>query len=209
MKKIVKVGMLVLFSTVLVACSSEGNATNSSVVSESSEKTLSSAEIEESKAAEEEARITQESIEAEELRVQESIEAEELRVQESIDAEIEEKLKKAEEERNDPATYNTGITYDNLARNPEKYEGEKITFSGRVVQVMEDDGYSQYRVAVDDNYDTILYIEIQHDLLESRILEDDFITIYGESIGTISYESTNSGTITIPAAIVNIVENNF
>lgn len=198
MKKFVKMGLIILFSTSLAACSTEDAAANPNEVQESSESKLSSSEIAESKAAAEE-----------ELRVQESIEEEKRRTEESINAEIEAELKKAEEEKNDPSTYNTGITYDNLARNPEKYEGEKITFSGTVLQVMEDDGFSHYRIAVDDNYDTVLYVEVDHELLDSRILEDDYITIYGESIGTVSYESTNSGTITIPAAIVNIVQNNL
>lgn len=198
MKKFVKMGLIILFSTSLAACSTEDAAANPNEVQESSESKLSSSEIAESKAAAEE-----------ELRVQESIEEEKRRTEESINAEIEAELKKAEEEKNDPSTYNTGITYDNLARNPEKYEGEKITFSGTVLQVMEDDGFSHYRIAVDDNYDTVLYVEVDHELLDARILEDDYITIYGESIGTVSYESTNSGTITIPAAIVNIVQNNL
>lgn len=198
MKKFVKMGLIVLFSTSLAACSTEDVAANPNEVQESSESKLSSSEIAESKAAAEE-----------ELRIQESIEEEKRRTEESINAEIEAELKKAEEEKNDPSTYNTGITYDNLARNPEKYEGEKITFSGTVLQVMEDDGYSHYRIAVDDNYDTVLYIEVDHELLDARILEDDYITIYGESIGTVSYESTNSGTITIPAAVINIVQNNL
>jgi hypothetical protein len=35
----------------------------------------------------------------------------------------------------------------------------------------------------------------------SRILEDDTVTFYGESVGTMTYESTMGGDITIPAVL--------
>lgn len=38
----------------------------------------------------------------------------------------------------------TGITYDQLARNPDDYLFEKVKFRGKVVQVMEGDGITQY-----------------------------------------------------------------
>src|SRR5699024_863073 len=53
--------------------------------------------------------------------------------------------KKAEEERKkkeekEKKGYDTGITYDQLARTPDDYEGEKVKFSGKVLQVMEGNG---------------------------------------------------------------------
>lgn len=111
---------------------------------------------------------------------------------------------KAEAEKNDPATYNTGITYDNLARDPDKYKGNKVVFQGKVIQVMEGDDYTQYRLAVNSDYDTVALIEITADKLSSRVLEDDIITIYGESMGTITYDSTLGGKITVPAISVNM-----
>lgn len=111
---------------------------------------------------------------------------------------------KEEAEKNDPATYNTGITYDNLARTPDQYMGNKVTFQGKVIQVMEGDDYTQYRLAVDSNYDTVALIEISSDKLTTRVLENDIITIYGESMGNISYDSTMGGKITIPGIVVNM-----
>ncbi|MGX7199191.1 hypothetical protein [Enterococcus nangangensis] len=111
---------------------------------------------------------------------------------------------KAEAEKNDPATYNTGITYDNLARTPDQYTGNKVTFQGKVIQVMEGDGYTQYRLAVNSDYDTIALVEIASDKLSTRVLENDIITIYGESMGNITYDSTLGGKITIPAISVNM-----
>lgn len=115
-----------------------------------------------------------------------------------------EKQKALEEEKK--KGYNTGITYEQLARTPDKYEGKKVKFRGRVVQVIEGDDEIQIRLAVNDNYDTILYGGYDPSIVDSRILEDDYITIYGISVGTISYESTMGGQITIPGVAIEKID---
>lgn len=105
-----------------------------------------------------------------------------------------------------PADYNTGITYDTLVRTPDEHIGNKVTLSGEIVQVIEGDDASQYRMAVDQDYDKIVLIEVSTDQLSSRILENDLITIYGVSQGTIDYESTIGGTNTVPAITVDKFE---
>ncbi len=105
-----------------------------------------------------------------------------------------------------PADYNTGITYDTLARTPDEHIGNKVTLSGEIVQVIEGDDASQYRMAVDQDYDKMVLIEVPADQLSSRILENDLITIYGVSQGTVDYESTIGGTITVPAITVDKFE---
>lgn len=105
-----------------------------------------------------------------------------------------------------PADYNTGITYDTLARTPDEHIGNKVTLSGEIVQVIEGDDASQYRMAVDQDYDKMVLIEVPTNQLSSRILENDLITIYGVSQGTVDYESTIGGTITIPAITVDKFE---
>ena len=103
--------------------------------------------------------------------------------------------------------YETGITYDQLARTPDDYYGKKVKFYGKVVQVIEGSGDDvQIRLAVDDNYDTILFGQYSSDIVSSRVLEDDYITIYGTSVGTISYESTMGGTITIPGVYIDKID---
>lgn len=101
--------------------------------------------------------------------------------------------------------YETGITYDQLARTPNDFEGKKAKFSGKVVQVMEGDGETQLRIAVDDNYDTILFVAYESDIISSRVLEDDYITVSGESLGLITYQSTMGGDISIPAMEVKVI----
>ncbi|WP_426288288.1 hypothetical protein [Enterococcus durans] len=105
-----------------------------------------------------------------------------------------------------PADYNTGITYDTLVRTPDEHIGNKVTLSGEIVQVIEGDDASQYRMAVYQDYDKMVLIEVSTDQLSSRILENDLITIYGVSQGTIDYESTIGGTNTVPAITVDKFE---
>jgi len=84
--------------------------------------------------------------------------------------------------------------------------GKKVKFYGKVIQVIEGSSDIQIRLAVDDNYDTILFGQYSSDIVSSRVLEDDYITIYGTSVGTISYESTMGGTITIPGVYIEKID---
>ena len=131
-------------------------------------------------------------------------EAEEKAAREAEEKAQEEADRLAEEE--EKKGYDTGITYDQLARTPDDYIGEKIKFHGTVVQVMEGDGTTQIRFAVGDDYDTILYAEFDSSIVDSRILEDDKITIMGLSTGLLTYESTMGGDISIPGMSIEKVE---
>lgn len=106
-----------------------------------------------------------------------------------------------------PESYQNGATYDQLARTPDDYEGDKIAFTGKVIQVMEDGGDTQLRLAVDGDYDHVILVDVSEDVRGgSHILEDDLINAYGLSAGTITYESTMGGDITVPAMSAKIVE---
>lgn len=104
--------------------------------------------------------------------------------------------------------YETGITYDQLARTPEDFKGSKVKFRGKVLQVIEGSYTNMVaiRFAVNENYDTVIYCEYLSGIVSSRILEDDIITIYGTSKGLKSYQSTIGGTITIPYVYVDKIE---
>lgn len=125
---------------------------------------------------------------------------------EKAEKEAKKKAEKEAREAKKRQGYNTGITYSQLARTPDDYEGEKVKFSGKVVQVMEDDDAVQIRLAVNNNYDTIVYAEYDPYIVDSRILEDDQITIMGTSSGIITYESTMGGNISIPSVLVDEIE---
>ena len=140
---------------------------------------------------------------AEEKRLADEKAAEEKRVAEE-QAKAEAEAKKAEEEAK--KGYETGITYNQLARTPDDYIGEKVKFKGTVIQVIEGDYTTQIRFAVNDDYDTVLFAEYDKSIVSSRILEDDFITIMGTSAGLITYESTMGGNISIPAVSIDKID---
>jgi hypothetical protein len=102
--------------------------------------------------------------------------------------------------------YDTGITYSQLARTPDDYTDKKVKFYGEVIQVVEGDDETDLRIAVNGDYNTIILVYYPSSLIKSRVLEDDYITIYGVSKGLYTYESTGSGKITIPLISVDKID---
>lgn len=119
-------------------------------------------------------------------------------------AEEEEAKRLAEEEAK--KGYDTGITYNQIARTPDDYKGKKVKFKGKVIQVMEGDGEVQIRLAVGGNYDNIIYGVYDSNIVSSRVLEDDYITIMGLSAGLLTYQSTMGGEITIPSMLIEKID---
>lgn len=80
----------------------------------------------------------------------------------------------------------------------------KVKISGEVVQAMyddedgESDGGAAFRVAMDNDYDKIVYVYIDDINYKKTISEDDIVTFYGYSYGRYTYESALGGDITIP-----------
>ena len=117
-------------------------------------------------------------------------------------AEEEEKARKEEEERQkaeaEAHKYETGITWEQIAR--EGKNGTLGQFEGKIVQVINGNyGYTQYRIAINGNYDTIMLVEAASYELKETLLEDDYVYFKGKSMGTVSYESVMGANITIPA----------
>ena len=106
----------------------------------------------------------------------------------------------AKEESKEP-----GITWKQLARTPDEYLGKEVTFLGEVIQVMEGDGFTQFRLAVDGNHDTILLCEVQNSAISVRLLDGDIAEVQGLSVGLVSYETIMGGTVTIPGVLASIV----
>lgn len=93
-------------------------------------------------------------------------------------------------------------TYEQLARNPKDYIGKPVVLVGQVIQVMENDDEVQMRVNMteEDLYwqDTVYVTYIRKSANESRILEDDVITLWGVSDDTITYDTVLNSTVTVP-----------
>ena len=129
--------------------------------------------------------------------------------EERLQKEKEEKERKEQEEKEkkEKQGYNTGITYSQLARTPGEYEGEKVKFSGKVLQFSEGWASDVVRLAVDGNYDNVLYLIVPKSITEDeRILEDDYITIYGVSEGIETYTTVMGASMSIPSVSVDKVD---
>jgi len=133
-------------------------------------------------------------------------ELEERKAKEAEEKAAKEKEDAVAKERKEKQGYDTGITFNDLARTPDDYIGEKVKFSGKVLQVMEGNGLNQLRFAVDSDYDKVIYLEYDTSLVSSRILEDDIITIYGVSYGLYTYKSTMGKSITLPVVSVDKID---
>ncbi len=99
--------------------------------------------------------------------------------------------------------YETGITYEQLARTPDDYTGKKVRFTGITLQVIEGSGTTTLRIATRGRYNDVILVAYSSDITAVRVLEDDKITIFGVSQGLYTYESTGGGSITIPYIIVD------
>lgn len=132
-------------------------------------------------------------------KIEEQKEAERKAEEEKRKAEEEEKRRQEEEEAKG---YETGITYEQLARTPDEFEGKKVKFSGKVLQVIYQDEIAMVRLAVNSDYNQVLYCVFASDLTSSRILDDDMITVYGNSNGLYSYTSVMNQSIEIPSVLV-------
>lgn len=96
--------------------------------------------------------------------------------------------------------------YEEFSRNPDTYDGEKIRFVGKVLQVIDGSEYTEYRMQLEGAKDSVFYVTMRTDKLQSRVLEDDSVTVYGAFDGLLTYRTTIGGQITIPSCIAEKFE---
>lgn len=101
------------------------------------------------------------------------------------------------------------VSFDEVARNPDQYEGTKVKFTGEVIQVMESSGLYTLRVNVTQGrygWDDTIMVYCGATEGAPRILEDDVLTFYGAMAGLTSYESVLGATITLPQMYASYYE---
>jgi hypothetical protein len=92
-------------------------------------------------------------------------------------------------------------SYEDLARNPDAVYGDNVKLTGKVIQVLEDGNNCELRVNITKTrwgYTDTIYVSYTRKSDESRILEDDIVTLWGWSGGTISYTAVLGQTVTLP-----------
>lgn len=102
--------------------------------------------------------------------------------------------------------YNTGLTFKMISRNPEKYKGQKVKFSGNVLQIIEGTASNDIRMSTNGNYDDVIYATYDTSILDFRLLEDDHITIYGTFVEMLTYETIFGESITLPGIYIEFIE---
>ena len=99
--------------------------------------------------------------------------------------------------------------YEKISRDPGEYSGAYVKFSGEVIQVCYEakstNDVSSYRVATKNGYDDVIMLGV-YNYGESRILEGDKITIYGQFIELYTYETVMGASVTIPLVMAIEVE---
>ena len=131
------------------------------------------------------------------------LETEELDIEntEEVTEEVDDETPEVDPE--DLSNYRTDIDLKDIERSPDEYKDEFLSFQGKIIQVIEDDVYTAYRVAVNDDYDRIVYVQTLSLTLEERLLEDDYITVYGVFDELLTYETVLGANQTIPAFIAH------
>lgn len=94
------------------------------------------------------------------------------------------------------------LDFKAISRDPDSYEGKNYTFTGKVVQVLEEEmdnyTYVVMRIATKGNYDNVVYVTYLRENGEARILEDDRVTVYATCLGLYTYETVIGGSVTLP-----------
>lgn len=96
------------------------------------------------------------------------------------------------------------VSYDELARTPDEHAGEKVKFTGSIMQVVydSDTGMSKYLVSVTNEgygfWDDNIFVELIPDNKTGKFLEDDIVTFYGIADGEYSYKTVLGKSVTVP-----------
>lgn len=98
------------------------------------------------------------------------------------------------------------LDYKANSRDPDAYTGKLIKFSGKILQVIEDEGFAAFRIATKGGYDNVVYALYALPENYKRFLEDDSVVVYAVSTGIMSYETVRGDTISIPSCLVSQIK---
>lgn len=92
-------------------------------------------------------------------------------------------------------------TYDKILRDPYEYKGDKMSIYGKVLQKSEGWGSVVLRVGTGGYgyYDKVFWVEYSTSSVSAKVIEDDYITVYGTCDGAHTYETVMGASVTIPA----------
>lgn len=89
------------------------------------------------------------------------------------------------------------VTYEELARDKDMMQGERLCLTGQIVQA---DG-KRFRMEITKKsygYDDAIMFDFNTDKIDYNVLEKDIVTIWGESQGSYTYKAVLGNEITVP-----------
>lgn len=92
----------------------------------------------------------------------------------------------------------TPVNYETLARNTVAYDGAYISVHGRVFQVVDAGSYYVYMLDMNTGWDFSQHVYVTFPKGGVTILENDYVTIYGQGAGTQTYVTVLGAQRTIP-----------
>ncbi|MFJ6264253.1 toxin regulator [Lysinibacillus xylanilyticus] len=100
------------------------------------------------------------------------------------------------------------IDYPQLKKNPDRYKGEYVKYTGKILQILEGDNITNIRLAVTPtsygyNPNDVIFIEYSG---YTDFVDDDIITVYGEIYGSYSYKSQAGFDIALPGLLAKEFE---
>ena len=104
--------------------------------------------------------------------------------------------------------YDSSLSFDTLAREPDTFSGELVKYTGRVLQIIpfSDGDGSVYRIAVNGNSDDVIRVEAYEESVVDLLLEGDMANVYGVVYGEDSYTAVSGATIYLPCIIAVKIE---
>lgn len=120
----------------------------------------------------------------------------------------EEAERKAKEEAAAKKANAQPIEYAKLKKNPDRYAGEYVKYTGEIIQIMEGDNITQIRLAVTKSsygydFNDIVFVEY---IGLTDFVEEDVITVYGTIYGEFSYTSQAGWEIALPGMLAESIE---
>ncbi len=91
------------------------------------------------------------------------------------------------------------LSYDDLARYPDKHKGKPVSLQGEVIQKISD---TEFRVNVTQSehgfWNDAVYFVLADDARGARLLEDDIVEFLGIAQGEVTYKAVLGQKVTVP-----------
>ena len=118
---------------------------------------------------------------------------------------INDKIKTAKE----LSKYRTDISYEMLMRNPVDYINTPVKFSGSVVQVINEGGGNNIRLAINSDSSQTIWCSYSKLDMSGNLMEGDQVTVYGIAMGTEDYTAITGEKITLPTITCERMDTSF